>query len=302
MGAATTPRRLLAVGGVCTTTIYQVPHVPAPPDKVLATRACRVVDGMAASAACAFVKLGGAAQVWARTGDDSNGEGIRRDLGAEGIDVDGIRAVPCARSSHAAVLVDGDGQRLVVPFHDDALDPSVEWLPLAAVEGVDFVHCDPRWPEGARVALLEARRLGIPGMLDGDVAPLDVLRQLVPLATHAVFSDAGLRTYTGCADVAEGLRHVAAEHSGHIGATCGAEGYIWLEQGRLHCVAAPSVVVVDTLAAGDVFHGAFALALAEGRPVEAAARFACIAASLKCTRFGGRLGCPTREEVVVAGG
>jgi hypothetical protein len=45
-------------------------------------------------------------------------------------------------------------------------------LPLAAVEGVDFVHCDPRWPEGARVALLEARRLGIPGMLDGTVGRL----------------------------------------------------------------------------------------------------------------------------------
>ena len=55
--------------------------------------------------------------------------------------------------------------------------------------------------------------------------------------------------------------------------------------------------VVDTLAAGDVFHGAFALALLEGRGIEGAARFACAAASLKCTRFGGRLGCPSRAEV-----
>jgi sulfofructose kinase len=57
------------------------------------------------------------------------------------------------------------------------------------------------------------------------------------------------------------------------------------------------VLVLDTLAAGDVFHGAFALALTEGRSMPDAARFACHAASLKCTRFGGRLGCPTREEV-----
>ena len=40
-----------------------------------------------------------------------------------------------------------------------------------------------------------------------------------------------------------------------------------------------------------------AAALAEGRPVDEAARFACHAASLKCTRFGGRLGCPDRAEV-----
>ena len=60
---------------------------------------------------------------------------------------------------------------------------------------------------------------------------------------------------------------------------------------------APFVDVVDTLAAGDVFHGAFALALCEGQALDAAARFACHAASLKCTQFGGRRGCPTRDGV-----
>jgi sulfofructose kinase len=65
-------------------------------------------------------------------------------------------------------------------------------------------------------------------------------------------------------------------------------------------VPAPAVDVVDTLAAGDVFHGAFALAILEGLPIAAAARFACTAAALKCTRFGGRLGCPTRAEVDAA--
>jgi sulfofructose kinase len=82
-----------------------------------------------------------------------------------------------------------------------------------------------------------------------------------------------------------------------VGATCGAAGYAWVEGGAVRRVGAPAVEVIDTLAAGDVFHGAFALALAESQPVEAAARFACHAASLKCTRFGGRLGCPTRAEV-----
>jgi sulfofructose kinase len=54
---------------------------------------------------------------------------------------------------------------------------------------------------------------------------------------------------------------------------------------------------VDTLGAGDVWHGAFALALAEGRPERQAVRFASAAAALKCTRFGGRNGAPRRAEV-----
>jgi sulfofructose kinase len=57
------------------------------------------------------------------------------------------------------------------------------------------------------------------------------------------------------------------------------------------------VTVVDTLGAGDVWHGAFALALAEGRDEEAAVRVASAAAALKVQRKGGRSGAPVRAEL-----
>jgi sulfofructose kinase len=57
------------------------------------------------------------------------------------------------------------------------------------------------------------------------------------------------------------------------------------------------VAAVDTLGAGDAFHGAFALALAEGRDLPAALRFAGATAALKCMRFGGGASAPTRQEV-----
>jgi len=57
------------------------------------------------------------------------------------------------------------------------------------------------------------------------------------------------------------------------------------------------IVAVDTLAAGDIFHGAFALALVEGRPISECLRFAAATAGLKCTRFGGSPTIPTRAEV-----
>ncbi len=60
---------------------------------------------------------------------------------------------------------------------------------------------------------------------------------------------------------------------------------------------APRITAVDTLAAGDVWHGAFTLALAEHRDIADAARFANAAAAIKCTRPGGRLGAPRRAEV-----
>ena len=292
----TTPRAI-AVGAICVTRVYQVEQVPALPAKVLASRLVEVVDGMALSAACAFARLGGRAAIWARCGDDEPGRAARAALQAEGLDVTGLRAVPGAASSQATVIVDARGERLVVPFHDPAVDASAHWLPLADLPGADMVLCDVRWPEGAEAAMRAARAAGVPCMLDGEVAAPGVMERLVPLATHAVFSDAGLLAFTGARSVESALREVARSHTGHVGATCGSAGYAWVQDGEVRRVGAPKVTVVDTLAAGDVFHGAFALALAQGQAIEQAARFACHAASLKCTRFGGRLGCPSREEV-----
>ena len=291
------PPMLIAVGGICTTTLYRVPAVPAVPGKVLATDAAEVVDGMAVSAACAFVRLGGQGAVWGRVGADPRGVGMRRELAAAGLDVSAVRSVPGGLSSIAVSIIDARGDRLVVPYHDASLDAAADWLPLERIASADFVHVDTRWPEGAAAALVAARAAGVPGMLDADIAPPDILARLVPLSSHAVFSDAGLFVHTGMSDLEAALRLVAAGHPGHVGASCGVDGYAWIEAGALWRVPAPRVEVVDTLAAGDVFHGALALRLAEGATIEAAARFAVVAASLKCTRFGGRLGCPSRDEV-----
>ena len=77
----------------------------------------------------------------------------------------------------------------------------------------------------------------------------------------------------------------------------GGMGYLWLDGDALHAMPGYSVDAIDTLGAGDVFHGAYALALAEGREVAAAARFANAAAAIKCTRASGRRGIPLRAEV-----
>ncbi|OYU31721.1 MAG: ribokinase [Comamonadaceae bacterium PBBC2] len=292
--------RMVALGAICTTAIFQVERIESAPAKVMASQRCTVVDGMAVSAACAFQKLGGQAQVWARVGEDAEAHAMRQALAQEGVDAQGLHTVPGARSSHAAVIVDAQGQRLVVPFHDPQVDTSPDWLPLHELAQTDLLHCDVRWPEGALAALHAARQRGVRTMVDGDVAPQAVLQSLMPLADYAVFSDAGLRAYTGLHDVQEALLQVAQKHSLHVGASCGEDGYYWVQDGAIAHAPALAIRAVDTLAAGDVFHGALALAILEGQTMAQAARFACVAASLKCTQFGGRLGCPSRDEVLQA--
>jgi sulfofructose kinase len=113
-----------------------------------------------------------------------------------------------------------------------------------------------------------------------------------------IFSAHGLRDTAGCQDHAEGLRRIVRRTNAYVSVTTGPEGVLWLEDGRVQHAPAHRVSAVDTLGAGDVYHGAFALALGEGQDAKAAMRFAGAAAALKCTRFGGIAGAPSRAEVL----
>jgi sulfofructose kinase len=101
----------------------------------------------------------------------------------------------------------------------------------------------------------------------------------------------------GTADPDQALAELSGRTDGWVAVTLGGDGVAWLDGSTTRHLRPPDVAVVDTLGAGDVFHGAFALALAEGRDEAAAIRFATAAAAAKCSRPGGQDGIPTRATV-----
>ena len=289
--------RILCLGMSALDAIYRVPEIPATPTKVLATAFTECGGGMAANASVAVARLGGQVSYWGRTGDDALGDRILAELAADGVDVSGVRRVPGCISPSAAILIDDRGERLVCAYNDPRLDADPAWLPRDRVATFDAALVDVRWPQGAAVVLDAARAANRPAILDGDVGPESALHDLGRRATHVAFSEPGLARAARTTAPGDGLRRIAGDVTGLVGVTLGPDGFLWLEDGRERRVPAPAIVAVDTLAAGDVWHGAFALALGEGSDVESAARFANAAAAIKCTRFGGRLGAPTRAEV-----
>ena len=280
--------------------IYRVPAIPSTPTKVLATGFTECGGGMAANASVAVARLGGLVRYWGRVGDDALGDRILAELAHEGVDVDSVRRIEGCVSPSAAILVDDQGERLVCAYNDPALDPDPGWLPLESLAQCDGVLADVRWPEGALALFEAAARHGVLTVFDGDVGPRAALVDLAHLADHVVFSQPGLATASGISQPGQGLAAIARSVRGTVGVTLGAEGFLWREDGRERRTPAPKVTVVDTLAAGDVWHGAFTLALAEGQEVASASRFANVAAAIKCSRPGGRRGAPTRDEVAAA--
>ncbi|MBX4926345.1 sugar kinase [Rhizobium binae] len=296
----TPPRRVLCVGAAVLDTLFRVRALPAGQGKILPYEMLQVAEGMASSAAYAIVRLGGAACLWGAVGNDAAGERIITDLGKSGIETSDMLRIDGARSAISTILIDDQGERLIVPFYDLRLHDTVKAVTERDVSSFDAVLVDVRWPKLAFATLSAAREAGIPTILDGDVAAEGVIEMLAPAASYIVFSQPAAEQLAGAADLVEsvGLLKRKFEHA-FIGVTAGETGCLWFDEasGDIRHLAAPKVKAIDTLAAGDIFHGAFALAIAEGLPIEETMRLSSMAAALKCQVFGGRTGAPTRAEV-----
>ncbi len=287
---------VLCVGHAVQDFVFTVPELPSRAEKHRATAFASVGGGPAATAAVAIARLGGHALLAARVGADPIADLIEAELAGYGVDCRHLRRFPGCASSLSAVFVDARGERMIVNHLDPAIPTPADWLPDPAATGCQAVLADTRWPEGALAALQAARAAGLPGVLDAD-RPIPPDGAVLAAATHVAFSHEALAEYTGEHDPVRALTAAAAGLDAWCCVTVGADGVHVMQAGRHEHIPGHRVPVVDTLGAGDVWHGAFALALAEGRPEATAVRFASAAAALKVQRPGGRAGAPTRVEL-----
>lgn len=303
----TEKKHIICVGNTTLDRVWQVTSLPNAGDKYRAHGLLELGGGMAANAAVAVARLGAPARYWGRAGDDAEGSIIKREMVGYGVDVTNLRLFPQARSSISAIFVADDGERMIVNFPGSGIPDQAEWLPLEQVRDAAAVLADIRWSEGAHAAFTEARRCGVPTVLDGEIGHRTSFISLLPLVDHAIFSVSGLRSFASSYMTLpeSGFDELAAlEHARALGCriaavTRGEQGTLWIDETGAHQQAAFPVKVVDTTGAGDVFHGAYGVALAEGQDVRAAMRFASAVAALKCTRAGGRAGIPTHQEVAL---
>lgn len=272
--------------------IFLVKDLPDQGIKYRATGAQVDGGGMAASAAVAISRLGGEAHLGARVGSDFIGEVICSELEGYGVLLDFINRAEGGRSAYSAVMVGNDGERQIVGFNGIGLAQDSDWLDT--VPRHDVFLADTSWHPGLKRALELARRHDVPGVVDGErYADAETLS----LASHLAFSKQGILENSGEETVLAALKSVAGLYTNWLCVTDGANGAYLARNGRIDRIPAFEAEVANTLGAGDVWHGAFALMLAEGKDEEEAVRFANATATLRCTRQGGRECYPTRDEV-----
>ena len=295
---------IVVVGSSNTDMIVRVPHLPAPGETVLGGTFHRAAGGKGANQAVAAARAGGTVSFVGCLGEDGLGRDALQGLRDEGLDVGSVVRAPSEPSGVALIFVDDAGENCiaVAPGANAGLLPEhiqgVEGLLAAA----DVVVLQLEIPEqtvaaaartasrhGARVILNPAPARPLPAALLADVSLITPTEAELGLRAGIDTHDDDGTDAAVSALFERGVRAVAV--------TRGARGaYVATPDQRVTVPGLP-VEATDTTGAGDVFNGALAVALAEGRSLAEAARFGNVAAALSVTRLGAQPSIPYREEI-----
>lgn len=276
----------------------RVGQFPTPGLKVSASEFLVTSGGQAGNAAVAAARLGARTSYIGALGDrdDDVANSIIKAFADEHIDVSRAIRVPGARSSVSLIMLDAAGEKMIATRRNQGLSEAVPDDPQAAVADVDVVMLDNRYSNISLPICLAAKARGIPRVLDFD-KPTPADDPLLHTCTHVICSADAIRAATGLRELPAALQKLGESYAGFLAATDGPQGVYWRDGGRISHMDAFKVNAIDTLGAGDTFHGAFAVRLAETGDAVQAMRFAAAAAAIKCTRFGGLKGAATRAEV-----
>ncbi|MCK1744232.1 sugar kinase [Bradyrhizobium sp. 139] len=299
MAASGTAPRILCIGIPVRDLAFRVEAVPERGSKANASHLAEICGGNALNAAIAIARLGGRVALagpMGDTGETSSGFILER-MAAEGIDTSHVVRMPGLTTPVSAIMIEPSGERTLTIYRDPAL-----WTVKLPDADVLLADCqallvESRCAPFATSLCTEARQRGIPVIAGVDRA-MSLQDNLLTAASHLLFASEQVQETAGIADDGGALKRLAELTPAFLAATRGAHGTLWLnEAGELEETPAFPVEAIDTLGAGDVFHGAFTLRLAEGSDVREALRFAAAAAALKCTRHGGGLAAPQHIEV-----
>lgn len=209
---------------------------------------------------------------------------------------------PNARPIHAVVLVDRSTGRRTIVFSDlGVVDRAPAEITAEMIQGTRVLLLDhTAIPAGLRAAAI-ARNHAIPVVGDFERVADPLAMELMEQVDHLILGLELASALAGSSEPEAIVPALAGPQRACFAVTAGDQGCWYAEYGGpVQHVPALDVPVVDTTGCGDVFHGAYAAALAQGDGVHRAIHEATAAAGLKATQPGGRSGIPDRARVEAA--
>jgi ribokinase len=298
--------RIFVLGSANMDLVLQVSRLPREGETLTGGDLALHAGGKGANQACAAARLGGRALIVGRVGDDPFGPRLIASLQESGVDVSrmGVAARPTG-SACIYVLPGGENSIVLSPGANATLDPATALTALDSLEPGDLLLAQLEIPmETVEAAFAFAATRRATALLDPAPAqPLppklvSTVSVLTPNQTEAacILGDPldSICTFDDAESAAARLVQLGAES---VIVKLGALGCLWSDGKSARRLSAFKVDAIDTTAAGDVFNGALAVALAESAGWPEALRFASAAAAISVTRPGAQSSIPSRAEV-----
>ena len=292
--------QVTVVGSINRDLVASVPHVPVPGETVMATGHATHAGGKGANQATAAARMGAAAAMVGRVGEDAAGRELVAGLEADGVDTTwisrddsvptGLAMITVADSAENAITVSPGANATLTAAHVTAAG--------AVIETADVLLVQLEVPLDAVAAAVRLAR----GQVILNPAPAAALpRELIDGAHVVIPNETELEALTGVNGL-QGLEEIEAAArslASNVIVTLGSRGALVVTRSSAHLIGAPQVEAVDTTGAGDAFCGAIAAELARGAHLEAAARLAVRAAAIAVTRRGAQASMAHRHEIAL---
>ncbi|HEV8605839.1 MAG TPA: ribokinase [Tepidisphaeraceae bacterium] len=311
-GGRIPPGPVVVIGSINMDLVCRVQRLPGPGETSLGSELSTIPGGKGANQAVAAAKLGAEVHLIGRVGDDDFGARLINGLQQHKVHTEHVTVTEGTASGCALILVDKKGENSIVvaPGANGKLRPAE----IDAAEGLlahaSVVVMQLEIPmETVQRAIAACRRLGVfvildPAPVPSKGVPKEVFQvnMLTPNQKEAEallpLRQMGRMRRKKRVDVKQIGTDLLARGPGVVVLKLGARGAMIQDQsGYIETVKGLKVGVVDTTAAGDAFTGAMAVALAEGKELREAAKFANAAGAACCKAFGAQPALPSREMV-----
>ena len=297
-------KKILVIGSTNTDMVVKAAHLPRPGETILGGVFLMNAGGKGANQAVAAARLGAQVTFVCKTGNDIFGKQSKQLFADEGIDTRYVFSDATHPSGVALITVDDQAENCIVVASGanahllpddlanaaDAIEQSdIVLMQLEIpIETIEYV-ADLAYSKGKTVILNPAPAQPLSHSL------LRKINMLTPNETEA-----GMISGISVSDTAsaiEAARRICAMGVQTVIITLGSKGALIYTDDFQVEIPVEKVKAVDTTAAGDVFNGALAVAMAENKSISDAVRFACEAASISVTRIGAQASAPYRNEL-----
>jgi ribokinase len=295
---------IVVVGSSNTDMVIRVPHIPRAGETLLGGEFLTAAGGKGANQAVGAARSGGKVALIARVGRDVFGDQAIASLRRDGIDVSRVFRDKLTPSGVALIFVakDGENSIAVAGGANEKLSPADVKKATRVIRSAAWLVAQLETPLATVTAAVDAAvKAGVPVILNPAPArrlPNSLLKRISVLTPNETEAEllTGIKV-TDASAAAKACSKLRSRGVRTVILTLGSRGAFLADADGQRLVPGFKVKTVDSTAAGDIFNGALAVALAEGKTVLDAVRFANAAAALSVTRMGAQPSAPIRADI-----